>query len=295
MKRVLKLMPNEDTVEVKVEEFIESRMLRGCCEKTCKGYRKFFHTLLDPNKLIDEVDWQGLILNIRGMELSPASINTYLRTIKVFMKWLGITEGLPVLRKVETVKTLYTLEELQALLRKPNSRCTFAEFRTWCIILLVYDTGMRAGSLRNILIKDIDLENNVVMLRHTKTRKVQLLPFSDTTKNAIKKMLRARGDYSEDDYLFTSVYNNKFTENGLAEAVAIYNRSRGVAKTSIHLLRHNFARAWVLDGNDAFSLQKMLGHSSLDMSRHYCQLYDNDIIVKYKSPVEALSKKAFKM
>jgi integrase/recombinase XerD len=62
-----------------------------------------------------------------------------------------------------------------------------------------------------------------------------------------------------------------------SKAIADYNRSRGISKTSVHLLRHAFAKNWVLMGGDVFRLQKQLGHSTLEMSRRYANIYDRDL------------------
>ena len=80
------------------------------------------------------------------------------------------------------------------------------------------------------------------------------------------------------DYLFCDEMGNQFSENGLRLAVARYNKSRGVDKTSVHLFRHTFARKYLIDcGGNAFTLQKLLGHSTLKMTKHYCNVFDADI------------------
>ena len=80
------------------------------------------------------------------------------------------------------------------------------------------------------------------------------------------------------EYLFCDQYGDMLSENGLRLAIAHYNRSRGVEKTSIHLFRHTFARKYLVDcGGDAFMLQRLLGHSTLKMTKHYCAIYDADI------------------
>lgn len=61
-----------------------------------------------------------------------------------------------------------------------------------------------------------------------------------------------------------------------------YEPWRGVQKTSIHLFRHTFARKYLVDcGGDAFMLQKLLGHSTLAMTKHYCAIYDADLTKNY--------------
>ena len=73
-------------------------------------------------------------------------------------------------------------------------------------------------------------------------------------------------------------HDDMLTENALRLAITHYNHSRGVEKTSIHLFRHTFARKYLVDcGGNVFTLQKLLGHATLKMTKHYCNIYDADI------------------
>ena len=69
-------------------------------------------------------------------------------------------------------------------------------------------------------------------------------------------------------------------------------------KTSILLFRQSFARKYLVDcGGNAFTLQKLLGHSTLDMTKHYCAIYDVDLIKDFDefSPLSQLSTKRIKL
>ena len=99
---------------------------------------------------------------------------------------------------------------------------------------------------------------------------------------------------------FPNEFNGQMSENCLVSAIQRYNRSRGVTKTSIHLFRHTFARKYLLDcGGNAFTLQKLLGHSTLEMTRKYCELFNADIVRDYDShsPLSSIvkPKKSIKM
>lgn len=72
----------------------------------------------------------------------------------------------------------------------------------------------------------------------------------------------------------------------------------GGKKTSIHLFRHTFARKYLVDcGGNAFTLQKLLGHSMLDMTMHYCAIYDVDLVKNFDefSSLSQLSTKRIKL
>ena len=88
------------------------------------------------------------------------------------------------------------------------------------------------------------------------------------------------------------------SENALRLAITRYNKSRGVKKTSLHQFRHTFARKYLVDcGGDAFMLQRLLGHSTLNMTKHYCSIFDSDISKNFDrvSPLAQMQKEREKI
>lgn len=69
----------------------------------------------------------------------------------------------------ETIKEIYTHEELEALLKRPTSN-DFCEFRAWGIISTFLATGIRAQELRFLRIKDVNLEQGYITLNVTKNK-----------------------------------------------------------------------------------------------------------------------------
>lgn len=154
------------------------------------------------------------------------------------------------------------------------------------------NNGCRAATVRNIKIRDLDLPNRIIYLRHTKNKKAQTIPLCDSLCSSFKEYLRIRGG-SDNDYLFPNEFGGQLTENGLRCSIAKYNRKRGVEKTSLHMFRHTFARKYLVDcGGNAFTLQHLLGHSTLDMTKHYCAIFDADIAKNYDqfSPLAQIQK-----
>jgi integrase len=62
-------------------------------------------------------------------------------------------------------------------------------------------------------------------------------------------------------------------------------------RLSPHSLRHTFARSYLVNGGDVFSLQRMLGHTSLDMVKRYVALTDVDLVTRHAaaSPADRLA------
>ena len=280
------------TIEETFKDFIISRKTKGLAEKTLQSYQSQFQAVarhMDVKMdiaMLQKADLDAMIISMRDASLSPNSINSYTRTLKSFFSWCneqGITRlNIPLYKAEETVKETYSDAELAALLKKPDIRkATFAEYRDWVIINFLLNCGSRAATVRAIQIRDVDLDGGMVFYRHTKNRKAQVIPLCSAMVAILREYLRHRGGEAA-DYLFCTETGSQLTENGLRQSIARYNTRRGVQKTSIHLFRHTFARKYLIDcGGDAFTLQKLLGHSTLAMTKHYCAIFDADLTKNY--------------
>lgn len=295
MSRIL--MPNARTsalpFSAAFEEFIVDSAARGLSEKTLKDYRSHLHCvskhfdITTPLAALTRQKLNGMVVSMRESGLSANSICSYTRVVNTFLNWCDkrgyCHVEMPKYKAAETVKETYTDEELAKLLARPSDSCRFSVYRTWVIINFLLNSGCRAATVRNIQNEDVDIEQRQVIFRHTKNGKVQVIPLCSQMASILREYMKIRGGESG-DYLFCDEFGNQFSENGLRLAVARFNKSRGVQKTSIHLFRHTFARKYLVDcGGNAFTLQKLLGHSTLKMTKHYCTIFDADIAKNYDS------------
>ena len=282
--------------------FVNAQMAKGVSDKTVLTYNRHFRSLgyhLDMTMTFNELTKEALdsmLVSLRKSGVSPNTISSYARVFRTFLKWCraeGYTDlSLPNIQDKETVKGSYTDEELIALLRKPAKDCDFCEYRNWVIVNFLINSGCRAGTIRNIQNRDVSLSDKRVIYRHTKTGKLQSVPLCSQMAKILSEYMSIRGGAPE-DYLFCTVYGEMMSENALSCAIKKYNHKRGVSRTSIHLFRHTFARKFLVDcGGDALILQKLLGHSTLAMTKHYCAIYDTDISDNFDSfsPLAQLTK-----
>lgn len=181
---------------------------------------------------------------------------------------------------------------------KPNiNKCRFTDYRDWVIVNFLLNSGARAATIRSIQIQDVDLENHIVAYRHTKNKKSQIMPLCSSMVTILNEYLYYR-EGEPTDYLFCKEDGNQLSDNALKLAIRRYNKRRGVSKTSIHLFRLTYAKKYLLDcDGNAFSLQRLLGHTTLDMTKHYCNIYNVDLIKNYDdfSPLEKMNAKERKI
>lgn len=285
---------NEDLLLDEVfEDFITYSNSKNLSEKTIEYYKinyDQFKSFIDDNSQSQDVTVEVLNqelveayrLKLLNQGLATATINSYLRAIRSFlyytMKFNYIEKfKVNLIRAEDKIKETYTNQELSILLQKPNiEECSFSEYRNWVIINWVLSTGNRSRTLRNIKIEDLDLQDGYVKLRKVKNRKQQIIPISKQMVMIITEYLQFRKG-EDDHYLFCTQYGEKLSGEGLKSAIYRYNSRRGLSKTSIHLLRHTFAKLWIKNGGDIFRLQKILGHKNMEMVREYVNMFSEDL------------------
>lgn len=270
-----------------VERFLIDCSARGLADKTLFTYRHHFQGMahyLDmamPLRDLRREHLNMMVVEMRANKLATNTISSYVRVITTFLHWCDREQLChvepPKFKQVETVKETYTDEELLTLLKRPSPTCRFTIYRNWVIINFLLNCGCRASSLRNIQNQDVFLDEQKVIFRHNKNGKVQAVPLCHQMVVILQEYKIVRGG-TDTDFLFCDEFGNQLSESALREGIARYNRSRGVRKTSCHLFRHTFARKYLIDCNgNAFTLQHLLGHSTLKMTQHYCKVFDADI------------------
>lgn len=254
----------------------------------------------EPNCISEESIKKCILYWKRENNLSPTTINHRIRSLRqmyAFLSTQGVINNLPTnniskLKAPTVIIQPFDEAELKQLFAMPD-KSTFVGYRDYCIMLVLLDTGLRLIELENIHLSSIDFDHNkiLVMGKGAKEREV---PFQATTKQYLLRYIRLRG--SEDhDYLWINQLGGKLNRKTIQERLQIYGQKAKLnrVRVSPHTFRHTCAKMYLLSGGDILSLQKLLGHSSLDMVRHYVELWGSDLQQMHKkhSPVEGLFKK----
>lgn len=231
--------------------------------------------------------------------IAPATANRYVSTLKCFFQFCiqeGYIETDPMANlkrpKVpDTVIVPLSLEQVESVLTVCGN--AFCGIRDRAIVMTLYDCGLRATELCNLTDKDILWEESEFIIRHTKNGHPRRVPFSEVTAKAIRSYILRRGDLVCDK-LFVTNLSQPLTRNRLQKIIQGLGDKAKIPHLHPHQFRHTFAVSFLRNGGDVFSLQKILGHSTLEMTRHYSNLADTDIQEKHKiaSPADRLSLKA---
>lgn len=294
MKKTVKFgqMTTEVTLESAFNQFLRSKRNANLSARTIEYYGiifDIFTKFVDKENYCSSItrdiidDFITYLREEKERPLSSVTINSYLRGLRAMLYFFMERDymyefKISLMKEEKKVKETYTEAELLLLLKKPDiKKCDFTEYRNWVMSNYFLATGNRLNTVQNLKIKDIDFQNNEILLATVKNRKQHIIPLSSTLARILHDYLLYRKG-KPDDYLFCNKFGEQLDKKStVTSAIRHYNLSRGVEKTSIHLYRHTFAKNWILNGGDIFRLKSILGHSSLDIVKEYAEMFGADL------------------
>jgi integrase/recombinase XerD len=161
-------------------------------------------------------------------------------------------------------------------MRRPTAR------RDRAIVLTLLDTGLRATELCSLLIGNVDLNTGKVSVMHgvrggAKGSKGRTVFLGKTARRAVWRYLADRDDRDDPEApLFIGKTNCAFNKDALRQVINALGNKAGVKKCYPHRFRHTFSITYLRSGGDVFTLQMLLGHSSLDMVKRYARVAEID-------------------
>jgi len=139
--------------------------------------------------------------------------------------------------------------------------------RLWAIVTFLLNTGARKGEMFALRWSDVNFETRMIRLigfksaKNGKSAKARYIPMNSGLDELFATLKKA----APDDQVFPMQKNlrKKFSQ-ALKWANVPYYR--------IHDMRHTFASHLAMNGVPLYTISKLLGHSSLEMTQRYAHL-----------------------
>ncbi|WP_242958147.1 tyrosine-type recombinase/integrase [Faecalibacterium sp. An121] len=237
-----------------------------------------------------------------GKKVSPTTINNYLRNMSVFFNWC-VEEGLmlrsPIKKgdylKVERKPLEFVSDEDFRRLLKCMDISHFSEYRDSIIVQLLLDTGMRISECLLIHVTDVDLRKHCIYLPsdHTKGKKGRYVFYSDKMASMLQRWLKYKDRYRDSDFLFCTNQGKPVEVSNFEKNITKYAKRVGLANIHPHVFRNNFAKRFLMNGGDIYTLSRLLGHSSVTITEQaYLDITQDDLAELYRkhSPLNHMTK-----
>ena len=120
-----------------------------------------------------------------------------------------------------------------------------------------------------------------------KGSKERILPICPRVAQALWKYLASRGVTLPGEPLFATANGTPMDRHRLLKQLGAIGRRAGVKNVHPHRFRHTFAINFLRNGGNAYTLQMILGHSTMDMVKTYLNIAQADIqsVHRLASPV----------
>lgn len=231
---------------------------------------------------------------LAGRGYKDTTLHAHARAVKTLLRFWHEEGYMP-----ETVKVIMPkLEKKRLPVLTPEQVTTVLAAckrqRDKALLLFAIDTGLRLSELLALNWGDLNMSSGVVHVARGKGGKGRTVIAGASVRRALlayRRELQQNGlDFSEKSPLFQTDTGERFSREGLAQVFKRLSRRSGV-KFSAHALRRTFCILALRAGMDVLHLQALMGHASLEMTQHYAQMLDEDLILEHRahSPVDNLS------
>jgi site-specific recombinase XerD len=147
--------------------------------------------------------------------------------------------------------------------------------RNRAVILLLLDCGLRISELCSLRIRDY--RSGRIYIELGKGGKGRSCPVSPLTVQAIDEYLQGRESWSPDAPLFITNRGKPMDRHNFRNVLWRLGRRLEITKVHPHRFRHTFAITFLRNGGNIYTLQRILGHSTLEMVQRYLHIAQADI------------------
>lgn len=276
---------------VMVVEFCEHLAIRGYAPTSLKNQRTALALLADwliergvtrpcevTKPMLDA--YQRAVFYMRKRNGQPLSFRTQeqrLIPVRGFFRWLVRTNRIlynPA-SEIELPRTeqrlprgVLSAEEAERVLALPDLSDPLG-LRDRAMMELLYATGIRRAELGSLSIFELDVERQTLTVRQGKGRKDRLVPLDADFHKRLKAYV-AKEHREGSPRLFTSLRGASVALDREAVKSILDRVGEGAGvHCHAHKFRHTFASRAIADGVDPVTLQRVLGHTTLEMVSRY--------------------------
>jgi integrase len=279
----------EESKAATFSEIFEKYIVQAKQDKSvfsCRDEMGFFKNWLQP-----------AIGNLTMAEIAPDTLNALKKTILESGKTpRTATYILAVVRQVFNYAVnygLYSGDNPVSKIKKPTSDNRRIRFLTkkeantllehlkgvsgqlHDMALLSLYCGLRAGEIFSLTWNDVDFEHGILSIKDTKSglnRSAIMTPDIKTILERNKQNANSNG------LVFISTVGTRIDaiSKSFSRAVEALGFNNGIddhrQKVVFHTLRHTYASWLVMSGVDLYTVQKLMGHSTISMTERYSHL-----------------------
>lgn len=273
-------------------------LVRGFSKATVSSYRgdlQLFSRFLDKLGIADLSQINGNILLQYFQEQQtlnpkkPATIRRRGHSLSSFFKYCCLRKYIPfnpitevqLPKKEQRLPEFLTDTEIERFISTPirYRKISWISKRDKAVLDTLIFTGCRRSELLSIRMNDVCLESKTLLIANGKGNRQRMIPLCPNLIKSLIDYLDVRPKVNTDCLFLASSGLTKLGNNGLYKLFKRHLHRCGIEKQGItlHSVRHTFATRVLRKSKDLVSVQKLLGHRSIDTTSIYLHITDEDM------------------
>jgi integrase/recombinase XerD len=246
-------------------------------------------------RVLDELTADHIYSWLASMDVSNSTKLIRLKCLKAFLGrcfrngWITSNFWADIKIKVDApVKEGATDREIKLLLSMLDLT-KFIELRDAAAILLMYQTGIRVGTLSQLGHGHVDLDSKTLRIDGgiIKNHESIYLPFDDILARILDALMKQNDLVRQDrkvnnELLFITMNGGAIasspTNNNITKRLCKYSREYGLKNINPHALRRGFAKNLLNKGASIALISKALGHSDLAVTTRYLHMDKEEVV-----------------
>ncbi len=268
-----------------IEKFVNSLREQGKSNFTIIAYKKDLEQFVgflsskDVNDIRDvkKIDIDGFINKLLTENYSKKSASRKLNSIRTFFRFLKnneLIEQNPSLdvshpKYIQAPPRIFSKLEYRAIRDVAKE-----DPRTYAMIELLLQTGIRIGELTNIRLSD--LGDSALRIREYGKNPAREVPLNKAVKKAISDYIKIRDDMkkgeSPDDYLFITRTGKALLVRNIRQIITRCFREVGIENATVNDFRNTFIAHQLMNGYSIDYIAKVVGHRRLSSTERFLNL-----------------------
>jgi len=221
---------------------------------------------------IEKVDLDGFLKKLSTDGYTPKSLSRKINSIKTFYRFLKNNNFISLNPAAEITHPKYEVKPPRILskveYRALRDSCK-GDARTYAIVELFLQTGVRIGELANIKLSDI--KDHELVIRALEGHPQRVVPLNKAAKQALDDYIKIRPKV-KNDAIFVTKTGRPLLVRNIRTTIDRYFKLAGIENAKVNDLRHTFIAHHLMSGTPLTVISKLVGHKRLSTTEKYLDL-----------------------
>ncbi len=262
------------------KQFVEHLESRRRAHATIVAYSKDIEQLVafltnagkKDISTVSREELEAFLKKLAADSYTPKSISRKINSMKTFYRFLKTTGVIAVDPAGDIEHPKYDVKPPRILskleYRALRDACR-GDLRTYAIVELFLQTGLRIGELANLTVGDV--RENELHVAAQEGHIERMVPLNRAGREALDNWIKIKSTTAKSQALFITKTGRPLLIRNIRTAIDRYFKVAGIEDAKVNDLRHTFIAHHLMSGTPITTISKLVGHKRLSTTEKYLE------------------------